>query len=345
MLWPEKGVSAMPKTSAQARPANLGQTLRRLLSYMGHAKFSLLAVGVLASIAAIASLAGTYMVRPIVNGLATGGEELLTKQVLFTAAIYAAGVLSALGYSQIMVRAAQRVVSDIRRDLFAHIQTLPLSYFDSTRSGDIMSFFTNDVDTVSEALINSFANVIQATGTTAMLIILNWQLTIITLVCDVAIVLYARYSGIRSKRFFAAQQASLGDLDGYVEEMVSGQKVIKVFNHEQANVAGFDARNQELRRTGGAAQAYANSMVPMTVVIGYANYAIVAVAGGMLCINGLADVGALASYLVFVRQAAMPINQFTQLGNFLLNALAGAERLFAAMDLEPGVDEGCVELV
>ena len=339
----------MPKTSAQARPANLTQTLRRLLSYMGHAKFSLLAVGVLASIAAIASLAGTYMVRPIVNGLATGGEELLTKQVLFTAAIYAAGVLSALGYSQIMVRAAQRVVSDIRRDLFAHIQTLPLSYFDSTRSGDIMSFFTNDVDTVSEALNNSFANVIQASiqmvGTTAMLIILNWQLTIITLVCDVAIVLYARYSGMRSKRFFAAQQASLGDLDGYVEEMVSGQKVIKVFNHEQANVAGFDVRNQELRRTGGAAQAYANSMVPMTVVIGYANYAIVAVAGGMLCIKGLADVGVLASYLVFVRQAAMPINQFTQLGNFLLNALAGAERLFAAMDLKPEVDEGCVELV
>ena len=339
----------MPKTSAQARPANLGQTLRRLLSYMGHAKFSLLAVGVLASVAAIASLAGTYMVRPIVNGLATGGEELLARQVIFTAAIYATGVLSALGYSQIMVRAAQRVVSDIRRDLFAHIQTLPLSYFDSMRSGDIMSFFTNDVDTVSEALNNSFANVIQASiqmvGTTAMLIILNWQLTIITLVCDVAIVLYARYSGMRSKRFFAAQQASLGDLDGYVEEMVSGQKVIKVFNHEQANVAGFDVRNQELRRTGGAAQAYANSMVPMTVVIGYANYAIVAVAGGMLCIKGLADVGALASYLVFVRQAAMPINQFTQLGNFLLNALAGAERLFAAMDLKPEVDEGCVELV
>ena len=339
----------MPKTSAQARPANLAQTLRRLLSYMGHAKFSLLAVGVLASVAAIASLAGTYMVRPIVNGLATGGEELLAKQVIFTAAIYAAGVLSALGYSQIMVRAAQRVVSDIRRDLFAHIQMLPLGYFDGTRSGDIMSFFTNDVDTVSEALNNSFANVIQASiqvvGTTAMLIILNWQLTIITLVCDAAIVLYARYSGARSKRFFAAQQASLGDLDGYIEEMVSGQKVIKVFNHEQANVAGFDVRNQELRRTGGAAQAYANSMVPMTVVIGYVNYAIVAVAGGMLCIKGLADVGALASYLVFVRQAAMPINQFTQLGNFLLNALAGAERLFAAMDFKPEVDEGCVELV
>ena len=339
----------MPKTAAQARPANLKRTVRRLLSYMGHAKFSLVAVGVLAAVAAIASLAGTYMVRPIVNGLATGGIELLKRQVLVTVAIYVTGVLSALGYSQIMVRAAQRVVSDIRRDLFAHIQTLPLSYFDSTRSGDIMSFFTNDVDTVSEALNNSFANVIQAAiqtvGTFALLVILNWQLTIITLVCDAAIVLYVRYSGARSKKFFAAQQASLGDLDGYVEEMISGQKVIKVFNHEAANVAGFASRNDELRRTGTAAVSYANSMVPMTVVIGYVNYAIVAVVGGMLCINGLADVGALASYLVFVRQAAMPINQFTQLGNFLLNALAGAERLFAAMDLAPEVDEGVVTLV
>ena len=339
----------MPKTTAQARPANLKRTVHRLLSYMGHAKFSLVAVGVLAAIAAIASLAGTYMVRPIVNGLATGGVELLERQVLVTVAIYVAGVLSALGYSQIMVRAAQRVVSDIRRDLFAHIQTLPLSYFDSTRSGDIMSFFTNDVDTVSEALNNSFANVIQAAiqtvGTLGVLIALNWQLTIITLVCDAAIVLYVRYSGVRSKKFFAAQQASLGDLDGYVEEMISGQKVVKVFNHEAANVAGFTARNEELRRTGTAAVSYANSMVPMTVVIGFANYAIVAVAGGLLAIHGFADVGALASYLVFVRQAAMPINQFTQLGNFLLNALAGAERLFAAMDLEPEVDEGEVTLV
>ena len=339
----------MPKTAAQARPANLKRTLRRLLDYMGHARFSLIAVGVLASLAAIASLLGTYMVRPIVNGLAQGGTSLLERQVAITAGIYIVGVLSAFGYSQIMVRAAQRVVSDIRRDLFAHIQTLPLSYFDSTRSGDIMSFFTNDVDTVSEALNNSFANVIQAAiqtvGTLALLIVLNWQLTIITLVCDAAIVLYARYSGTRSKKFFAAQQASLGDLDGYVEEMVSGQKVIKVFNHEAQNIAGFAGRNAELRRTGTAAQAYANSMVPMTVVIGYVNYAIVAVVGGMLAIAGKADVGALASYLVFVRQAAMPINQFTQLGNFLLNALAGAERLFAAMDLKPEVDEGVVKLV
>ncbi len=340
----------MPRTVAQARPGNLKATVGRLLGYMGHARFSLLAVGILASVAAVASLVGTYMVRPIVNGLASGGDaSLLSVQVIATAIIYAVGAISALAYSQLMVRAAQRVVSDIRRDLFAHIQTLPLSYFDGTRIGDIMSYFTNDVDTVAEALNNSFANVIQAGiqafGTFALLVVLNWQLTVITFICDVCIVLYVRYSGARSKTFFARQQKSLGDLDGYVEEMVSGQKVVKVFNHEAANVAGFSARNEELRKTGTAAQAYASSMVPMTVVICYINYAVVAVAGGLLALAGLTDVGSLASYLVFVRQAAMPINQFTQLGNFLLNALAGAERLFAAMDLAPEGDEGCVALV
>ncbi len=339
----------MAKAFSGKKSQHFGNTIRVFLNYLGRHKFMLGLVGVLTTVSALANLLGTYMINPVVTALTTGHADSLGSLIALTAIIYALGVACALGYTQIMVRAAQRVVFDIRRDLFAHIQTLPLAYFDRTRAGDIMSFFTNDVDTVSEALNNSFANVIQAAiqvvGTTAMLIILNWQLTIITLVCDAAIVLYARYSGARSKRFFAAQQASLGDLDGYIEEMVSGQKVIKVFNREAANVAGFACRNDELRRTGTAAVSYANSMVPMTVVIGYVNYAIVAVAGGMLCIKGLADVGALASYLVFVRQAAMPINQFTQLGNFLLNALAGAERLFVAMDLEPEVDEGCVELV
>ena len=339
----------MPKTSAQARPTNLTQTLRRLLSYMGHAKFSLLAVGVLASVAAIASLAGTYMVRPIVNGLATGGEELLARQVIFTAAIYAAGVLSALGYSQIMVRAAQRVVSDIRRDLFAHIQMLPLSYFDSTRSGDIMSFFTNDVDTVSEALNNSFANVIQASiqvvGTTAMLIILNWQLTIITLVCDVAIVLYARYSGMRSKRFFAAQQASLGDLDGYIEEMVSGQKVIKVFNHESKAIAQFSGLNNSYRDAATAAQTYSGAMMPAMANLSRIDYAVTCCVGGLLAIGGMFDVGSLGAYLLYVKQVSQPISQISQQVNMLLAAVAGAERIFAVMEAEPETDEGKTVIV
>ena len=336
------------KTTARARPKNLRHTLARLLAYMGHAKLSLLVVAVLVSISAVANLVGTYMVRPVVNALEAGRAEELPGLVIFTAVVYALVVLSALGYTQTMVRAAQKVVYDIRRDLFSHIQRLPLSYFDRSRTGDVMSFFTNDVDTVAEALNNSFANLIQATiqmvGTLAVLFILNWQLTLITVVCDLIIACYIKYSGSRSGRFFAAQQEALGSLDGYVEEMVSGQKVVKVFNHEAANVAEFTERNEELRQAGTSAQAYAATMVPAVVCIGYANYAIVAVAGALLAINGLVDVGALASYVVFVRQAAMPINQFTQLGNFLLNALAGAERLFAAMELEPEVDEGTVTL-
>ena len=339
----------MPKTDAQARPQQLRHTVGRLLAYMGHARFSLLVVAVLVSISAVASLVGTYMVRPIVNALAAGDTSQLSGQIAFLAAVYALGALSALGYTQTMVRAAQKVVFDIRRDLFAHLQKLPLVYFDRMRTGDIMSFFTNDVDTVAEALNNSFANVIQAAiqmvGTIAVLFVLNWRLTVITLVCDVLIAWYVRFSGIRSKRFFAVQQEALGGLDGYVEEMVSGQKVVKVCNHEAANVAGFARRNERLREAGASAQAYAATMVPVTVCVGYANYAIVAVAGGLLAVQGLADVGALASYLIFVRQAAMPINQFTQLGNFLLNALAGAERLFSVMEMEPEVDEGSVRLV
>ena len=338
----------MPKTAAQARPQDLGRTVRRLASYMGHAKKSMVAVAVLAMISATSSLLGTYMVRPVVNGLVDGDMARLGGQVLFTAVVYAIGVASALGYTQTMVRAAQKVVYDIRRDLFARIQALPLSYFDRHRSGDIMSFFTNDVDTVSEALNNSFANVVLATiqmvGTIALLFILSWRLTLITLACDVLIALYVRYSGARSKVHFSRQQRVLGGLDGYAEEMLRGQKVVKVFNHERENVAEFTRRNEELRRAGTAAQAYACTMVPVTVCISYANYAVVAVAGGLLAVHGMTDVGAVASYLVFVRQAAMPINQFTQLGNFLLNALAGAERLFAAMDLAPEVDDGRVTL-
>ena len=338
----------MPRTSAQARPKDLRRTLGHLLHYMGHARVLLALVAVLVAVSAVANLVGTYMIRPVVNDLTqTSGANLLAL-VLVTAAVYATGVVAALGYAQIMVRAAQKVVFDIRRDLFAHIQKLPLAYFDRMRSGDIMSYFTNDVDTISEALNNSFANVIQAfiqmVGTLGVLLVLNWQLTIITIVCDVIIAVAVKVAGSRSKRFYARQQAALGDLDGYVEEMVSGQKVVKVFNHERANVEGFTERNENLRQAGTAAQTYAATMVPVTVCIGYANYAIVTVVGGLLAVNGLADLGALASYLVFVRQAAMPINQFTQLGNFLLNALAGAERLFAAMELAPEADEGTVRL-
>ena len=322
-------------------------TLRIFVSYLGRHKFMLLIVSILVTVSALANLLGTYMIRPVVNNLANGDLHSLAIGVLVAAGIFAIGALAAWGYSQTMVKAAQQVVFDIRRDLFAHMQTLPLRFFDQKRHGDIMSLFTNDIDTIADALNNSFAMAIQSfiqmIGTLVILYILNWKLSLIVTVCYGIMFWYMKFSGAKSKVFYATQ--SLGELDGYIEEMVSGQKVVKVFNHEQASLQEFLEKNEKLRKEGTGAQSYAATMVPVVVSISYINYAIVAVLGGILAMRGMADVGSLASYLVFVRQAALPINQFTQQSNFLLSALAGAERVFDVMNLEPEVDEGDVTLV
>ena len=331
------------------KPKNLKFTVKSLLEYMGRHKILLFFVAVLVTISALANLIGTYMIRPIVNNLAGGEVDALISGVVLTAVIFAAGAMSAYGYGQIMVKAAQKILFDIRRDLFSHMQKLPIKYFDTNRHGDIMSYFTNDVDTISDALNNSFSMVIQSfiqiVGTLAILFILNWRLSIVAIICYAAMFLYIRFSGKRSKRFFNHQQKALGDLDGYIEEMVNGQKVVKVFNHEDENMKKFRRKNEMLRKAGTGAQSYAATMVPAVVSISYINYAIVAVLGGIMAIKGLTDIGSLASYLVFVRQAAMPINQFTQQSNFLLAALAGAERIFNVMREEPEVDEGKIRLV
>lgn len=324
-------------------------TLRIFVSYLGRHKFMLLIVSILVTVSALANLLGTYMIRPVVNNLANADLHSLAIGVLVAAGIFAIGALAAWGYSQTMVKAAQQVVFDIRRDLFAHMQTLPLRFFDQKRHGDIMSLFTNDIDTIADALNNSFAMAIQSfiqmIGTLVILYILNWKLSLIVTVCYGIMFWYMKFSGAKSKVFYAKQQQSLGELDGYIEEMVSGQKVVKVFNHEQASLQEFLEKNEKLRKEGTGAQSYAATMVPVVVSISYINYAIVAVLGGILAMRGMADVGSLASYLVFVRQAALPINQFTQQSNFLLSALAGAERVFDVMNLEPEVDEGDVTLV
>ena len=339
----------MAQKPAGKRPQNLWFTVRTLFSYMGRHKFLLLIVAVLVTASALANLFGTYMIRPVVNHLASGDVKALVAGVAATAAIFGLGVLSAYGYTQTMVRAAQKILYDIRRDLFAHMQKLPLRFFDTHRHGDVMSYYTNDVDTISDALNNSFAMVIQSfiqmVGTIVLLFVLNWQLSLIVLVCYIAMFLYIQYSGKRSKAYYSRQQAALGELDGYIEEMVNGQKVVKVFNHEAENLRLFRKKNEKLRLAGTGAQSYAATMVPAVVSISYINYAIVAALGGIMAMQGKTDVGSLASYLVFVRQAALPINQFTQQSNFLLAALAGAERVFAVMHRPPEVDEGQTELV
>ena len=340
----------MARVYSGKRPQNLKRTLGAVSRYLGRHRVLIALVALLAALSASANLLGTYMIRPIVNQVvAQGSVSGLMAGVGITAAIYAVGVLSTLGYTQIMVRAAQKILLDIRRDLYHRLQTLPLRFFDQNRKGDLMSLFTNDVDTISDALNNSFAVVIQSMvqlfGMVLLLFLLNWRLSILVLVGYGVMFAYIRYSSKRSKFYFDRQQEHLGSLDGYIEEMTAGQKVVKVFSHEPANLSGFRARNQALQEAGSRAQAYAATMIPAVVTISYFNYAIIAVLGGLMVLNGQSDLGSLASYLVFVRQSAMPINQLTQQGNFLLVALAGAERIFRTMEEEPEVDRGAVELV
>ena len=279
----------MARQLSAKKPKHLGYTLRTLLSYLGRHKLLLLAVAVLVSVSALANLLGTYMIRPVVNSLAGGQVGDLIRGVAVTAGIYGLGAVCAYGYTQIMVKAAQKVLRDIRRDLFAHLQTLPLRFFDTRRHGDVMSYFTNDVDTISDALNNSFAMVIQSfiqvAGTLTMLFILNWQLSLVVAVCYVVMFGYVRFSGKRSKAYYTKQQASLGELDGYIEEMMAGQKVVKVFSHEGASLAAFREKNEALRRAGTGAQGYAATMVPAVVAISYINYAIVSVLGGIMAIR------------------------------------------------------------
>lgn len=332
------------------RPKNLKRTVLKLMGYMGNHKFLLLLVAVLVSVSASAGLVGTYMLKPIVNQYIVPGDvEGLFWAVAFTGMIYLCGVAAAYGYTQTMVVAAQKIIYEIRRDLFNHIQSLPLKYFDTRTHGDIMSRFTNDVDTISDAFNNSFAMIVQSfiqiVGTLTLIFVLNWRLSLIVFVCYILMFSYIRYSGKKSKYYFNFQQKYLGELNGFIEEMTAGQKVVKVFNHEQAGIEAFRQKNSQLREAATSALTYSGSMVPVIVSISYVNFAIVAMVGGYMALKGWTDVGSLTSYLVFVRQTAMPINQFTMQSNFMLAALAGAERIFEAMDEEPEVDEGTVTLV
>lgn len=332
------------------RPENLKDTLSRLITYIGRHKLMMAVVAICAAISAAANLLGTYMIRPIVNSVTDGsGFQGLLRGVLTALVIYAVGIVSTLSYTQIMVRAAQKILYDIRKDLFCKLQTLPISYFDSSKKGDLMSLFTNDMDTLSDALNNSFSmliqSLVQTVGTIVLLFVLNPKLTLLVILGYIAMFLYIRYSMKKSKYYFAKQQTRLGELDGYMEEMAAGQKVVKVFNREAANLETFRKKNEELRRAGTSALSYSATMIPAVVSIAYINYAVIAIVGGMMVLRGSSDIGSLASYLVFTRQSSMPINQLTQQGNFILASLAGAERIFAVMKEEAEPDEGRAELV
>lgn len=349
----EEAAQMNPKTErtendSKRSPASRRGALARLLSYMGKHRTVFLFVGILVSLSGLASLIGTYMIRPIVN--AASAHEVLQVWILLalTAVIYLCGVLSAWGYTQLMAKGAQQVVREIRHDLFLKMEAMPLRVFDTTKHGDLMARFTSDVDQVSDALNNCFASVvqsfIQSFGTLVMLFILNWRLSLIVTVFYAILLAYILMASKKSRKYFNAQQKLIGVLNGFAQEAIQGMRVIQVFGHEPASLKKFQAVDKDLAQSSEKALSYSQTMVPMVVSLSYVNYAIVAAAGGYMVLKGMSDVGSLASYLVFVRQAAAPINQFVQQATMLLSAFSGAQRIFDFMDIEPEVDEGKVTL-
>ena len=340
----------MARYTGYKRPKNTKKALAELFRYMGYHKWLLLVVAVLVFISTGANVAGTYLLKPVINQFILPGDiRGLICALTGMGIMYLCGALSTFGYNRLMVKTSQKVAADIRRDLFAHVQKLPLKYFDDHTHGELMSRFTNDVDTVQEALNNSFTMVIQSsltlTGTVVMLLVLNVYMSLIVIVFLCIMFIFIKWNGRRSKEYYDRQQAYLADINGFVEEMAAGQKVEKVFNHEEEDLKVFREKNEALRNASTKALGYSGMMVPSIVSLSYANYAVSACAGGLLAIAGLMDLGSLAAYLVYVRQSAMPLNQFTQQVNFILSALAGAERIFEMMHEEPEIDEGKVRLV
>lgn len=339
----------MARIANYNRPKNTRRTLMQMLSYLGRHKWYMLMIALLVTVSASASILGTYLLKPVINNYIIPGDiPGLVKMLILMGILYLCGALSCYAYNQMMVHISQQVVSEICSDLFVHTQRLPLTYFDAHTHGELMSRFTNDVDTISEALNSSFAMMIQSfitiTGTLAMLLILSLKLSLIVMVFLALMILFIRFNGRRSKKYFVRQQKYLGSINGFVEEMVAGQKVEKVFNHEAQDYEEFCRRNEAFRAAATKALTYSGMTVPTIVSLSYINYALSACVGGLFALAGLTDLGTLASYLVYVRQSAMPMNQFTQQINFLLAALSGAERIFDMMNEGQESDEGSVTL-
>ena len=332
------------------RPKDMKGTFKKLMGYVGKYEGSLVLVAVCLLISSAASVATSYLLKPLLNDYIIPGDfPGLFKMLLVMGGMYLLSSLCSFAYARIMVHVAQHTVAALRQDLFDRLQQLPVSYYDRHQSGDLMSRFTNDIDTVSEMLNSSFAsiisNVLTFVGTVVMMIVLNPWLTLITFLFLGLMGLVVKVIGGRSRANFQRQQAALGALNGYIEEMIEGQKVIKVFNHEGRAVERFTGLNGDYRDAATAAQAYAGMMMPAMGNLSKINYAVTCCVGGLLAIGGVFDIGSLGAYLLYVKQVSQPVGQISQQINTLLAAAAGAERIFAVMDEQPETDEGKTVIV
>ena len=331
------------------KPKNMKKTLMSLLKYVGRYKVLLSLVIIFIVINSIAMVSGSYFLKPLVNNYILPGDFAgLAKMLVLLGSIFAIGACAAYGYSRIMVHISQNTIRDIRRDLFNKMQDLPIKYFDRNTHGDLMSLYTNDIDNIGEALNNSLTNILASgltfIGTVIMMVVLSPILSLVTMTFLALMIFVVNKVGAKSKYYFGLQQKNIGALNGYIEEMIEGQKVIKVFCHEDKAIEDFKAHNEELRKASTGAQTFGGYMMPMLGNMSHMNYAVTCCVGGLMTIGGWFDIGSLVSYLQYTKQVSNPIAQVSQQVNMILAALAGAERIFTALDEEVEVDNGQVTL-
>ncbi|MBQ7415913.1 MAG: ABC transporter ATP-binding protein [Oscillospiraceae bacterium] len=337
------------------------KTVARLFRYLLNYKFTLLIVVLCIFVTALAQavssttlgqLVDTYILPMVKNG-STDFAPVLSFLIKI-ACIFVLGMIASFFQSYLMVGVTQGIQKKIRDDMFKKLQTLPLRYFDSNAAGNTMSRFTSDIDTLRQMISQSIPQAVSAVVTLVVVLFTmlctSWILTLVAMVTVLAVVFVTKYLGGKSAKYFIGQQKSLGTLNGYIEEMISGQKVIKVFNHEQAAKDDFDELNEDLRSNAYSAGKFSNVMGPINNNLGYIQYSILAVVGGILCIYStdampLLTLGSLMSFMVLSRSLNMPISQISGQINAIVMALAGAERIFELMDEEPEVDNGYVTLV
>ena len=334
-------------------------TLKRIISYVfRYYGWHFLLVIILIMITAFCSVQSTLFTRTLIDDyivplLNTQNQDFapLAARLLKLAGVLALGVISAYSYNRIMVTVGQGTMEKLRVELFTHMESLPIKYFDTHPHGDIMSVYTNDIDTLRQLIGQSIPQIVNSSVTVVVtfvsMVMLCLPLTVVSVFMIFVMLTVSGKLGGRSRNYFIAQQKSLGALNGYIEEMLSGQKVVKVFNHEDKSIEGFEKLNDELRENAANANKYANIMMPVMANLGNISYVLIAVIGGVLALNNLfgLTLGTLVSFLSLNRSFSMPVTQISQQFASIVNAMAGAERVFRMMDEEPEFDEGYVELV
>ncbi len=337
------------------KPKNTKKTISRLVSYMGRFKVLWIFVFLFVILDSLATVLGTYLLKPAINDyiIPLIGKENpdlsgLLKIVLMMICVYVVGSFSAYGSERILVSISTRTLAALRKDLFHHMEKLPLKFYDSRQHGVLMSLYTNDTDTLREMFSLSvpqlFSTFFQVSGIFIMMCLLSIPLTALMLVTIFLIMTLSAHIGKKSARAFRSQQENIGKVNGYIEELIEGQKVVKVFTREEKVLSQFDELNENLRKAGTSAMSYVSVLGPMMNNLSHIQYALTAIAGAFLVIKGFSDVGTIASFLQSTRSFSRPLTQVSQQFNSVLNALAGAERIFAVIDENPEIDDGTIEV-